>query len=422
MRSPVIMIIVYVILSLIVDSFITKNLRHNSRKIKLLWYISITLLYTLLITALSLPARGSEELLLAKMWCLFTWISFFSIKIILVIFSLIGKIPRIFHHSDIPLGRWLGLPIGILSFIFLWIGALSTRHHIQVMHVNLEYPSLPKAYDGYTIAQISDLHLGTWGSDTTFISNLVDSVNALHPNLIVFTGDIVNRHTPEAYPFKSVLSRLKAPDGIIAILGNHDYGMYYSWKSPEEEKANMTDLKNFFHQIGWSLLANQHTFLYRQSDSIAVIGVENWGEPPFNELGDLTKALKSPLDTNLRSNIISAYDNNFKILLTHNPEHWRRKIRKESNIALTLSGHTHGMQMEMRIGKRRISPAIFRYTLWGGLYRDNDNPIDLYVNIGAGTVGLPFRLGYSIPEITLIKLYQNPTDQTVLTPVKKVNK
>lgn len=415
MRSPVIMIIAYLILSLVADFYIYMKIRKSSKGIRTAYWVQFSLLNTLLIVALCLTARGNEMILLTKMWLLFAWLSLFSIKFVYVIFSLLQSLLQKCRIKAPWLGKWIGIPLGVACCIMLWIGALSTRKHIEVLPVVVQSDNLPAEFDGFTIAQISDLHLGTWGSDTTFVSSLVDSVNYLHPDLIVFTGDIVNRHTPELFPFKKVLKRLKAPYGVVAILGNHDYGMYFSFPSPEAEQANMASLKQSMKEMNWNLLCNQHITLHHGSDSIILIGVENWGEPPFNEYGDLQQACDSSANIDASGQIMHDSINpngpQFKILLTHNPEHWRLKARKESNINLTLSGHTHGMQMEWRIGKHRLSPAVFRYPLWGGLYLDENNKLNLYVNIGAGCVGLPFRLGSSVPEITYITLYNRLPSQ-----------
>lgn len=223
---------------------------------------------------------------------------------------------------------------------------------------------------------------------------MVDTINALSPDLILFTGDIVNRHTSELLPFKQTLSRLKARQGVYSVLGNHDYGDYMDWNFPIDKENNNLQLKNIQKEMGWNMLNNQHTILHQGSDSIVLIGVENWGEPPFSVYGNLKKAYPNLTDSN------------FKILLTHNPEHWSREVVKISNIDLSLSGHTHGMQLIFQIGDWKWSPAMWKYKQWGGLYEKENTQqktSKLYVNIGLGEVALPFRLG-ATPEITLITL------------------
>ena len=250
--------------------------------------------------------------------------------------------------------------------------------------VDVEIPNLPAQFDNYKIAQISDFHVGTYGNDTSYVADVVEQVNALNPDLVVFTGDIVNSKTEELEPHVSPLSRLTAPDGVFSILGNHDYGDYSEWASPQAKQANRDRMIQLQKAMGWQLLNNETSIVYRGSDSIAVIGVENIGDPPFHVYGSLPKAYK-----NLNDSVT-------KILLSHNPAHWVDSIsgHKDVNIPLTLSGHTHAMQMEI-LG---WSPAEYRYRTWGGLYADENREHQLYVNIGVGTVGIPSRIG-ATPEI-----------------------
>lgn len=270
----------------------------------------------------------------------------------------------------------------------MWWGAVINRHRISVTPVELESPRWPRSFDGYKIAQISDLHVGTWGTDTTFLSKLVDNINALDPDLIVFTGDIVNRQSDEFAPMISTFSRLKAPDGVFAVMGNHDYGDYRSWPDENAHLADRTNLHNLYKLTGHRLLLNETEYITRGNDSIAVIGVENIGEPPFATYGDLGQAYA---DTS---------DSLPKILLSHNPAHWTHDIKDNpaQNIDLTLSGHTHAMQIQIA----GLSPSSMRYSTPWGLYTDSLGH-SLVVNRGAGTVGMPMRLG-ATPEITLITL------------------
>jgi hypothetical protein len=317
-----------------------------------------------------------------------------------VIFSLFDWIIRSFSRINIKTGTFIGLPIGIILFASMWYGVFVTRYNIKVNHIEFVSDKIPSSFNGYKIVQFSDAHVGTWGNDTTFISRLTDSINAQNGNLIVFTGDIVNRNTQELLPFVDIFSRLNAPDGVYSILGNHDYGLYQDWKSEKDRETNNCLLAELESKMGWKLLKNEHLFLHNNTDSIALIGVENWGEPPFGQLGDIDKAFSGTKN-------LTANDNHFKILLTHNPEHWNREVRKKTNIDLSLSGHTHAMQVAIGSGKHMISPAAWKYKQWGGMYTDSTsgNYISrLYVNIGAGEVGMPARIGSALPEITVITL------------------
>ena len=272
-----------------------------------------------------------------------------------------------------------------------------TRHHLTIVNENIYSERLPAGFEDYRIVQLSDLHVGTWGEDTSFMRNLVDTVNSLEPDLIVFTGDIVNRKTDELLPFINILSQLRARDGVFSILGNHDYGDYVDWNRPDDRKENNERLARYENEMGWHLLNNESVWIKNRGDSILLIGVENWGDPPFPVYGDLDKAVNKE----------GQNDEVYKVLLSHNPEHWNREISKNTNIDLTLSGHTHAMQMMIKFGNWKWSPAKYRYEHWGGRFsRDNDKgePTQLYVNTGTGEVGMPARLMAAYPEITVLTL------------------
>ena len=198
-----------------------------------------------------------------------------------------------------------------------------------------------------------------------------------------------------------MLSRLKARDGVYSVMGNHDYGDYITWDSDEEKAADRKRLKEMQKRMGWKMLNNERTFIVSGNDSLPLIGVENWGEPPFSQYGRLTDAYPLSKDSAYNLN-----DRRFKILLTHNPEHWSREVTEMSDIDLTLSGHTHAMQLMLSGFGSHWSPAKYKYGRWGGLYKSSGpqkDPQYLNVNIGCGEVGVPMRIG-AVPEITLITL------------------
>lgn len=346
-----------------------------------------------LILVICLPKRnGSDGQLRTIMWMLFTYMSVYLPKIIYVVIDLLSRIPELFKRHRL---KWLGRAgagIGLFVFAAMWWGALITSRSTNINRVEISIENLPEEFDGFTIAQFSDFHTGTYGSDTSFVSRVVEDINALHPDLIAFTGDVVNRRSSELIPHASVLSGLKAQQGVYSILGNHDYGDYMDWPSPEAKKENLELLKDLQASMGWKMLNNSSAAirLKENGDSIMLIGVENVGDPPFHTYGDLDAAYPGDLD-----------DPNVKILLSHNPAHWNDDIKNspDKNIALTLSGHTHAMQIEV-FG---ASPAVWRYPTWGGLYSDDDDAHKLYVNIGLGEVGFPARIG-ATPEITLLTL------------------
>ena len=278
----------------------------------------------------------------------------------------------------------VGVGLALYSFGCIAYGSFFGITRFEVKEVEYSSPRLPDGFDGYRIVQLSDIHIGSWQGRQKSIQKLVDMANGQEADLIVFTGDLVNQQSHELDGFASILSRLHAPDGVYSILGNHDYGTYYHWKSPEEESANLDYLLHQQAAMGWTMLNNDHAIVRHTGDSIALIGVENDGEPPFSQFADLPKAIRGT-------------DGMFKILLSHNPTHWRREVLPRSDIDLMLAGHTHAMQA-IFFGH---SLAELMYPEWRGMYTEGGR--SLYVNIGIGYVGLPFRFG-AWPEITVITL------------------
>lgn len=396
MRLPVIMMSILFIVNFCADFIIWRDVK---RLFKNRWQTKVVIalllsIWALLIIAVLSPRRDAGADLQPIMWMLYTFLSLFIPKLLYALFSLLSRVSLFWRAKHLSVLKYIGGVLSIVSFVAMWWGALVTRNDIEVTRQTVKFENLPKSFDDYKIVHISDIHAGTWGTDTAFLSNMVDTVNALNPDLVLFTGDIVNRNTKEIYPFVNALSRLKAKQGVYSVLGNHDYGDYMDWSSAIERERNNRELIDVQNKMGWRMLNNEHCWVRKDNDSIAIIGVENWGEPPFSVYGDLRKAY-----SNLN-------DENFKVLLTHNPEHWKREVSEISNIDLSLSGHTHGMQFVLQFGDWKWSPAEWKYKEWGGLYT-KENPegkeLKLYVNIGLGEVALPFRLG-ATPEVTLITL------------------
>lgn len=391
MRFPLLPILIILIFNLLIDFYLWRRLKKSSYNIlwRKLHVVLASICNIALVVVICVPKRSGDNADLSSiMWTIYAWFSLYIPKLLFVFFDLLASVPLIFHRKRLKILDLARIVIAAAVFIIMWWGALINRYNIDVNRVDVEIEGLPAAFDGYTIAQISDLHVGTYGYDTTYVAEVADVVNSLSPNMIAFTGDIVNRISSELEPFVGTLSQLKAPDGVYSILGNHDYGDYYNWPSDAQKQANLEHLCNLQKQMGWKMLNNAYDIVRRSNDSIAIIGVENVGDPPFHTYGDLDAAYPA-LD-----------DPTTKILLSHNPAHWDNDIQDapDKNIALTLSGHTHAMQMCV-FG---WSPAAFRYPTWSGLYKDNDKH-QLYVNIGIGEVAIPARIG-ATPEITLITL------------------
>ena len=392
MRLPILTMIILIVVNVFVDIYIWRCIVNKERKrwpgVVYAWSSLFFIIF--IIVTVALPRRsGSDTVLLAVMWMLYTYLSVYISKYVFCIISVIGLIPRLWRGKRWKAMNIIGSVAAIAVFVTMWWGALINRTRYQIKEVEIEFADLPDAFDGYRVLQFSDFHVGTYGSDTTFVSEIVDVINNQSADLVLFTGDIVNRRTDELLPQVKPLSRLKAADGVYSILGNHDYGDYKKWPSAEMKSENMDMMYRLQRDMGWNLMNNRSEYIRRGNDSIALIGVENWGDPPFTVYGDLDKAY--PMQS----------DSTFKILMTHNPAHWSEKIADNDtvNIALSLSGHTHAMQCQ--IGS--WSPAEWRYDNWGGLYDDLSSRHKLYVNIGLGTVALPARIG-ATPEITVLTL------------------
>lgn len=304
-------------------------------------------------------------------------------KMLFAICSVIGLATSFILPEAIPIGNTVGILLAAAFSLTMLFGFIFGRQRLKVHDVHLRFDNLPSAFDGYRIVQLSDLHLGSQGKTSTFIQKLVHKVNQLNADAIVFTGDLVNRSADEAMPFIPILSSLVAKDGVYAILGNHDYPYPFLGDSLIEGSRKVVDVEQ---RMGWQVLLNEHKILSRNGAYLAIVGVENIGKPPFPRIGNLKQAMQNiPQDT-------------FPILLSHDPFHWRHGVSGETNIPLTLSGHTHAGQL--RIGN--WSPAKPVYPDWCGLYQEGKQ--SLYVHQGTGTRVL-FRLG-TYADITLITLHR----------------
>ncbi len=285
------------------------------------------------------------------------------------------------------LGAVAGLVAAAIIGSVAW-GYWVTPRTVTVTRVEPSFANLPQGFDGYRIVQISDLHLGTYGADTTVVSMVVDSVNALRPDLICFTGDLVNRRTDETLPFFTALGRLQAPDGVLSILGNHDDGHYYSWPDSASKQANLILMHQLQAQMGWQLLDEDTRTLHRGGDSIWVQASGHL-VPGSVIVEGKPVALPSP--------------DSFTIWLYHSPSQWDLLNDHVKLGDLTLCGHTHAMQMMFTIGGKRFSPASLVYPRWGGTYESAFAGQVMHVNTGVGMVGPPMRIGVT-PEISLITL------------------
>lgn len=284
----------------------------------------------------------------------------------------------------------VALGIAAIPFASLLYGMYKGKYNFRVLNYTLHFEDLPEAFDGYRITQISDIHSGSFDNKEK-IEYAVNLINEQESDVLLFTGDMVNNKASEMLPWKETFGKLKAKDGKFSVLGNHDYGDYVDWRTPEEKIQNLEDLKDIQKEIGFDLLLNESRYLEKNNQRLALIGVENWGTAGFKQAGDLEKA-KSQIQSE-----------DFKILMTHDPSHWEAKVLKDPyHYHLTLSGHTHGMQFGIEIpGWIKWSPAKWRYKQWAGIYTELGQYIN--VNRGFGFLGYPGRVGIW-PEITVIEL------------------
>lgn len=350
----------------------------------------------------------------------FAYIILVAIILILVAlpFSLCWGVALLLRTKPIwALGlKWAGAVLSLSVVIVFVVGFTYGWRHITVSRYKFGHTSIPSSFDGYKIVQLSDFHIGTLSGHKEVVQHIVDSVNRLEPDLIVFTGDLVNLKSEEERGFHEVLRGFKAKDGVVSVMGNHDYMMYAhghraadsdgKFSTTREQVADIHRLQDAERDLGWHLLLNENYVIRRGADadgeggeSIAIIGVENDGDGKhFPQYGDLTKA-QAGLDEGM-----------FRVLLSHDPTHWRRNVLPDTRIPLTLSGHTHAMQF-MLFG---WSPSRWAYSEWKGEYTVDNDPSTgassarsthrtLIVSSGIGEVGIPFRFG-AWPEIVEITL------------------
>ncbi len=286
----------------------------------------------------------------------------------------------------------VGLATGGVSLGLGFWGTNRNLYDYQTRYITLQLPNLPPAFHGIRFLQISDIHTGSL-TNRLAVRGGFEKILAEKPDFICFTGDLVNYDTTEVRDFASMLSTIKAPLGVFSCLGNHDYGDYRDWQSPQAKQANLQALIKAQKEFGWKLLVDAHTYLSHEGEQIALIGVGNWSKmsrfPKYGKLSQATENLSKEVKT--------------QILLSHDPTHWDAQVRPQNpNIALTLAGHTHGMQLGLEWGSLKISPAQFIFEQWAGLYQKSGQY--LYVNRGFGySDAFPIRLGM-LPELTVFTL------------------
>ncbi len=332
--------------------------------------------------------------------------AFFATKFVIVCFLLLNDsyrlirwpIENILSSESVPLeGRRrvitnIGLSLAAVPFLSLLYGTFKGKYSYKVWEQRLDFPDLPKNFSGLRIAQLSDIHSGSF-DDAEAVRAGLKLLMTYKPDLILLTGDLVNNFATEIDDFIDIFrDELVAPFGKYAVMGNHDYGEYVEWESEESKQENIQAVKDRYAALGFKLLNNEATILDLKGERIALVGVENWGSGHFPKYGDFDKAIEKiePAD--------------FKILMSHDPDHWEHKIiDHDVHVNLTLSGHTHGSQLGVEIpGWIKFAPVQLRYKRWAGLYQEKDQY--LYVNRGFGFIGYPGRFGIW-PEITIMDLH-----------------
>lgn len=279
------------------------------------------------------------------------------------------------------------LPVVTMSF-----GIVKGAYDYRIRRRKVYLPNLPKAFEGIKIGQLSDIHSGSF-FDKTAVQGGIDMLLHEKPDLIFFTGDLVNNETKEVKEYIDMFSKVKADLGVYSTLGNHDYGDYKSWPSQAAKRQNLEDMIKVHERMGWKLMMNENQSLRLGGDQVSIIGVENWGAGRFAKYGDLEKAARNA-------------EGDVKLLLSHDPSHWDAQVRTQHpDIDLMFAGHTHGMQLGVEIGDWRWSPSKYMYKQWADLYKEDHQ--HLYVNRGYGFLGFPGRIGI-LPEITIIELTGQP--------------
>jgi uncharacterized protein len=276
------------------------------------------------------------------------------------------------------------VPFGTMAY-----GILSGAHDYRVRRLTVKLPNLPKSFDGITVGHVSDIHTGSFFNKTA-VKGGVELVMKEKPDLIFFTGDLVNNQSKEVEDYVNIFNKLKAPFGVYSVTGNHDYGDYHRWSSIDEKQGNFRDLMEAHRLMDFKLLMNENHLIEQGGEKLAILGNENWGAGRFSKYGKLHKAYQGTDDAAV------------KLLLSHDPSHWDAEVRKlYPDIDVMFSGHTHGFQFGVEIGNFKWSPSQYAYKQWAGLYQEG--PQYLYVNRGFGYLGYPGRIGMP-PELTIMEL------------------
>lgn len=372
--------------------FFLKLKKHKVNK----WIQVLNLLPTVFFVGAFLTLKFSgrsfndPDMLHIFIWINFAFMVIYIPKLVYVIFHFLNYLLNLMLKEKIYLLRYAGALVAMFVVLLMAHGAMVNPMTVQLREVVLEIDELPEAFDGYRIVQISDTHLGSWGGNARYLKPAIDQVNKLDADILVFTGDIVNNYAEELDGWQEHFLQMRAKEGKYAIMGNHDYGDYSDWKDDAAKEANLLAIEQGIADFGFRLLLNEKVDLIRDSSVIELLGVENWGKPPFPKYGNLSETLEECDSSRL------------KILLSHDPSHWRAEVLEHEQIFLMLAGHTHAAQIAFNMYGKLRSPSSWVYDEWDGLYEEGKQ--FLFINRGLGFTGIPVRIGAARPEVTLIIL------------------
>ncbi len=406
--------VIFIAILFIIDFYTIQSIKAITKKKFYFYFYWIVSVMTILFFIYNFSNRGqsrvlSQKLMLALgvMFLIYTpkliaiFVLFFEdiVRGAKYINNLFSKKPKkpFFNGRRVFVSK-IALGLASIPFASLLYGMTRGKYNYQVLEHTLYFDDLPKAFDGYKITHISDIHFGSLDNPEK-VGYGINLINEQKSDIIVFTGDLVNNVAEEVNPWVSHFRKLEAKDGKFSVLGNHDYADYANWKTTEEKEKGFKAIKNCHPMIDFDLLLNDSKYIEKGSDKIAIVGVENWGKGRFNKAGDI----------DLASSKIVKED--FKILLSHDPSHWDKIIKDHNNnYQLTLSGHTHGMQFGIEIPGIKWSPVKYLYKHWAGIYKNMNRYIN--VNRGFGFLGFPGRVGIW-PEISVITLRKGNKDTII---------
>lgn len=384
-RISLLLLLLIVVPDVYIDRRFLRTHAHVVWWHRLLWWLPALMMIVYTLSFLLIDGFAPTDVTVLNLYLFLTGMVVVP-KFLFMLCSLAGGMMRLWCHSRINYGNIFGALLVIWVWCVMIYGCSLGFSRVVVRQMTYTSPDLPAAFDGYRIVQFSDAHVGTYGkSRQSILRSVVDTIQSLHPDMIVFTGDLQNRVPQEIIPHREILRRLSAPDGIYSVMGNHDYAQYSDAVSEQAKRTNILATERMEREMGWDLLLNENRVIHRGNDSIFIAGMENDGDGQrFPQYGNVKAALKG------------VHKSNFVVMLQHDPTCWRRKILPHSHAQLTLSGHTHAMQFEL-FG---WSPASLVYREWGGVFYEGKRAINVSTGVGGF---LPFRFG--VPgEVVVITL------------------